>query len=245
MTRNTPQSSRPAPRDAGPGAELTVKGEETRARILRTALDLFRQRGYDDTTMRLVAEHARVSLGNAYYYFKSKEHIIQAFYARSHDDHLDACEPALATERTLKARLLAVVRTKLETSEPYHRFSGILFKTAADPHSPLSPFSPESAPVRREATQLMERVVHGSRIKVPDDLRAELPNLLWLYMMGIILFWIHDDSPGRRRSHRLAERTVYIVAKLTQLASLTLMNPLRKAALKLLRELREDEQPPA
>jgi len=244
VTANDRQGTRPAPRDAGPEATLTAKGEGTRARILGTALDLFRERGYEHTTMRLVAEDAGVSLGNAYYYFKSKEHIIQAFYARIHEDHLEACEPLLATKRALGDRLLAVVRTKLETAEPYHRFSATLFKTAADPHSPLSPFSPESAPVRREATELMARVVEGSRTKVPRDLGAELPNLLWLYMMGIILFWIHDDSPGRRRSHRLAERTAYIVAKLTQMASLAVMNPLRRAALKLVRELREEEEPP-
>jgi hypothetical protein len=48
------------------------KGEETRAQILETALQLFRERGYEETTMRAIAEAAGVSLGNAYYYFKSK-----------------------------------------------------------------------------------------------------------------------------------------------------------------------------
>ena len=42
------------------------------------------------------------------------------------------------------------MRAKLETIEPYHRFSGILFKTAADPESPLNPFGEESRPVREE-----------------------------------------------------------------------------------------------
>jgi predicted ATPase len=39
-----------------------------------------------------------------------------------------------------------------DTIEPYHRFSGVLFQTAADPQSPLNPFSDESVPTRREST---------------------------------------------------------------------------------------------
>src|SRR5436190_24241865 len=47
----------------------TVKGDQTKALILETALEMLRERGYDETTMRAIAEKAGVSLGNAYYYF--------------------------------------------------------------------------------------------------------------------------------------------------------------------------------
>src|SRR5919197_2117334 len=73
----------------------TPKGEQTRALILRTALDMFRERGYEETTMRAIAARAGVALGNAYYYFRSKEHLVQAFYARTHEEHLAACRPIL------------------------------------------------------------------------------------------------------------------------------------------------------
>lgn len=222
----------------------TTKGEQTRALILETALELFRERGYEETTMRAIAEKAGVALGNTYYYFRSKEHLIQAFYGRSHEEHLVAARPVLAKERGLKARLLGVMRTKIETSEPYHQFAGILFKTAADPRSPLNPFSKESEAVRQESTALYEEVINGARVRVPDDLKAELPNLLWIYSMGIVLFWIHDSSKGHARTHRLMEHTVELVARLITLASLPLMRPLRKTTLKLLANLREETLPP-
>jgi AcrR family transcriptional regulator len=218
----------------------TSKGEQTRALILETALELFRERGYEETTMRVIAEKAGVALGNAYYYFKSKEHLIQAFYGRTQEEHVTASLPLLEKERGLKARLLGVMRTKLETIEPYHRFSGILFKSAADPQSPLNPFSDASIPTRKESTKLFAEVLKGARVKVPADLMEELPNLLWIYHMGIVLFWIHDASPNRRRTHRLIEHTVEIVARLITLASLPLMRPLRKTTLKLLASLRDD-----
>src|SRR6266540_3910959 len=134
-------------------AVSTNKGGQTKAAILQTALDMFRESGYEETTMRAIAKRARVSLGNAYYYFHSKEHLIQAFYQRTHELHLAASVPALEKEQTLKARLLAVMRLKFETLEPYHEFAGVLFKTAANPGSPLNPFSDESDPVRKESIE--------------------------------------------------------------------------------------------
>ena len=217
----------------------TGKGDQTKALILETALEMFRERGYDDTTMRAVAQKAGVSLGNAYYYFSSKEHLIQAFYQRLHEDHLAVAVPALEHDKTLKARLLTVIRLKLDTMKPYHQFAGVLFKTAAHPQSPLNPFADESNPVRQASIQLFEKVLEGSKARIPKDLRAELPYLLWVYHMGIILFWIHDQSPRHRRTYRLIDHTVDLLDKLIHLASNPFMRPLRKQALRLVEELRD------
>jgi len=217
----------------------TGKGDQTKALILETALEMFRERGYDETTMRAVAQKAGVSLGNAYYYFSSKEHLIQAFYQRLHEDHLAVAVPALEHDKTLKARLLTVIRLKIDTMKPYHQFAGVLFKTAAHPQSPLNPFADESNPVRQASIQLFEKVVEDSKARIPKDLRAELPYLLWVFHMGIILFWIHDQSPKHRRTYRLIDHTVDLVDKLIHLASNPFMRPLRKQALRLVEELRD------
>jgi AcrR family transcriptional regulator len=215
------------------GAARTGKGERTRARILETALDLFLERGYEETTMRVIASRAEVSLGSAYYYFKSKEHLIQAFYARTHQEHLAACAKLLEVEADLQARLTGVMRAKIDTIRPYHRFAGILFKTAADPASPLNPFSDDSQPVRQEATALFARVVEGSAARVPADLRGSLPNLLWIYHMGVVLYWIHDDSPDCAKSYRLAERTAAIVTQLIRISRLPPLRPLVRRVLEI------------
>src|SRR5947208_15656291 len=93
----------------------TAKGEQTKSLILNTALDLLRERGYERTTMRAIAEKAGVSLGNAYHYFGSKDHLIQAFYHRLHDEHLTASRPPLQKESSSKARMLSVIRPKISS----------------------------------------------------------------------------------------------------------------------------------
>ena len=216
-----------------------LKGDQTRALILDTALTMFRERGYEQTTMRAIAAKAGVSLGNAYYYFRSKEHLIQAFYQSMHDDHVAVALPALEKAETVKARLLAVVRLKIDVMQPYHQFAGVLFKTAGDPQSPLNPFADEANAVREQSIKLFGTVVEGSTAKIPKDLKAELPYLLWVFHMGIILFWIHDRSPKHRRTYRLIDHTVELVDRLIYLASNPFMRPLRKQALRLVDELRD------
>jgi AcrR family transcriptional regulator len=224
-------------------ATLTPKAARTRARIEEAALELFRESGYDAATMRAVAERAGVSTGNAYYYFASKDHLVQAYYARSHEEHVAACTDLLATEKSFEKRLRGVLRAKVDVTAPYHRFAGGLFGAAADPDSPLNPFGEDSRETREAVIAFMGDVYAGSRQKVPSDLAEELPYLLWLYLMGVVLFWIHDRSPGTERTYRLVDRTAEIVARLVKLASNPLLSPLRRAALRLLAELRPGAAP--
>jgi AcrR family transcriptional regulator len=219
----------------------TAKGEQTKALILSTALEMLQERGYERTTMRAIAQKAGVSLGNAYHYFGSKDHLIQEFYHRTHEDHLRVSLPALQQDSSLKERLHSVIRLKIDTLEPYHEFAGVLFQTAADPHSPLNPFAHAAAPVRGDSIKLFENVVEQTKARIPDDLRAELPYLLWLYHMGIILFWIHDSSRKRARTYRLIDHTVDLLDKLISLASNPFMRPVRKRALKMLAEFRDSD----
>lgn len=216
----------------------TQKGEQTKALILNAALETFHERGYEQTTMRAIAKRAGVSLGNAYYYFGSKEHLIQAFYHRTHEQHLEALKAA-PPETSLKARLLTLMRLKFSTLEPYHEFAGVLFKTAANPQSALNPFAADSDPVRNESIGVFKDLVEDSNVRIPKDLRAELPYLLWLYHMGLILFWIHDSSKKQKRTYRLVDTTVDLLDRLISLASNPLMRPVRKRALRLIEELRE------
>lgn len=53
--------------------EISEKGERTRRRILETARALFHARGYTNTSMDDIVRKSRVTKGNLYYYFASKE----------------------------------------------------------------------------------------------------------------------------------------------------------------------------
>lgn len=212
------------------------RGQETRRRIIDVALELFREQGYDGTTMRMIASEAGVSLGNTYYYFKSKEDLILEFYDQLQTAHSARAEEVLATETELEERLRGVVRAWVDEAAPYQEFAGKFFRNAADPKSPLSPFSQESGPVRDSSIALFGRVLSGT--KVSPLVKDELPELLWLYMMGIVLFWVHDDSPGNAKTYALVNRATPLVVKLVNLTRYRLLRSAVEDVKRLLTELK-------
>src|SRR5258708_38189699 len=55
-----------------------TRGEDTRRRLVETAIEAFGTNGYDGTTTRMLAEHADVTLPSIQYYFGSKEGLYRA-----------------------------------------------------------------------------------------------------------------------------------------------------------------------
>ncbi|GAA2442770.1 TetR family transcriptional regulator [Actinomadura vinacea] len=215
-----------------------VKSEQTRALIVQTALRLFRERGYEATTMRAIAKEAGVSVGNAYYYFGSKEELIQAYYDELQEDHLKACRAVLDAEKDFAARLLGVLKARVDTMVPYHEFAGKFFKFAAEPTSPLNPFSADAGPARDAAVAIYRQVVDGSTLKIDEEFRKELPELLWLYSMGIVLYWVHDSSPGCRKTYLLVDRTVPLVNRMVAMSRLPGFKSVTRELVGIIRDVR-------
>ena len=211
----------------------TPRAEETRRRIYESALDLFREEGFEPATMRDIARKAEVALGAAYYYFSSKEAIVLAFYEEMQEISHESILQAMDGRKKLKDRLRCVLEKRLQLLAPNRKFCDALFRHAPDPRDPLSPFSEQTRPIRERAIEQLRIAVDGGDVRVPSDLKPRLPYLLWLYQMGIILFWLYDRSPRQQRTGQLMEKSLGLVIGLLRLSSLPLMKPLRKSMLEL------------
>jgi len=62
-----------------PAGRRARRQAETRARILRAALDLFAKQGFFSTTVEQITEAADVGKGTFFNYFPSKEHVLAGF----------------------------------------------------------------------------------------------------------------------------------------------------------------------
>jgi AcrR family transcriptional regulator len=215
----------------------TPKAETTRSRILEAALNLFRERGFDQTTMRDIAAAGDVAIGAAYYYFESKEALVMAFYQEANIAMHERIVGALERKTDLKARLRAVVDVKFDYFAPNRKFLGALLRHAADPEHPLSPFSAETREIRERDMLHFSEALDGSNLRLTDDLRPHLPKLLWLSQMGLILFWIYDRSENQARTDRLVDKSLGIVASLLKLSKSPFLRPVRRTAIELLQAL--------
>ena len=223
----------------------TAKSEQTRALILNTAMRLFEERGYDQTTMRAIAQEAGVSVGNAYYYFAAKEQLVHGFYDRLAAEHAEVALAAVRDVTDLADRIRLVLTTWLDVAEPYHAFAAQFFRNAADPSSPLSPFSAESAAARETVIDLHRTVLSGSNLRYDAEIGRIMPELLWLHHLALVLYWAHDRTPQAERTRRLAVRTSGTVAKAVRLCKYKVVRPLVREADSMIREFLITEPEPA
>jgi AcrR family transcriptional regulator len=212
-----------------------TKAEDTRERILNAALQLFREKGFDETTMRDVAAAAEMSTGAAYYYFRSKEELVMALYVRSAEEKRSFLPAAIERNKDLKKRLRPIIDANFEQFADHRRLFRALARIGMDPSHPLSPFAKDGAALREEGIDYFRRALEGT--KVPKDVAEFLPRLLWLYQLGLILFWVYDESPSQRRTKRLVDGSLDLVVRLIQLSSLPLIGPLRKKVVSLVRDV--------
>jgi AcrR family transcriptional regulator len=181
---------------------------DTRQHILDTAIKLFEQRGYAGTTMRAIATEAGVAPSNAYYWFASKDQLVQEFYRRIQVAHRERSADMLGAGGSLSARLQAAEDAFFEVIAPYHGFGAAFVGTAIVPGATVSPFSDESADARELSMAIYRDVVAGASPAVPAKLAPVLPDLLWLAHLSVTLFWVIDTSPGQERTRQLVERSV-------------------------------------
>lgn len=212
----------------------TIKSEQTRQRILQAALGLFQSQGFDGATMRDISRKASVATGAAYYYFPSKDALVLEFYRQMQDSTFDQVTAAILSTRDLKRRIEAILLAKFSEFQAHRRWFPALVRGAMDPEHPTSPFSRETRAIREKAIRHFEIALADANVKIPPDLAPFLPRLLWLYQMGLILFWTFDRSHGQRRTLLLLEKSLTAVIGLIKLSALPLTGPLRRNVIQLI-----------
>lgn len=188
------------------GAQVLTKSARTRALIRDVALRSFRERGYDATTIRLIAQEAGVSVGTTNYHFASKNDLVQELYLDVQLAHRAAAAPQLAESTELVDRLGVVFRTGIGQLEPYHRHAPEFLSASMSPRSSMNPLSEDSTPARDIIVGVFRDAVDGAKNSVPKEFQSGLPSALLLAHLLLALFWVYDKSPGQQRTYRLLDR---------------------------------------
>ena len=215
-------------------APATDKGEQTRHHIFERALDLFREQGFDSTTMQDVARHAGVAKSAAYYYFPSKEAIIQTYYESVQTEQERLCREVFAEVNNLKKRLATALHSKLDLAKDDRNLLGVVFRYTGEPQHSLSCLGEGTREIRRRSIQVFRDALAGE--KLPRDLRELLPLALWALQMGLLILFLYDFSDNQRRTRRMADGALDLTLKLLGLAKLPILKPIRTRILGLLLE---------
>jgi AcrR family transcriptional regulator len=109
------------------------KGEQTRARLLDAAKEIFEENGFLEARVSDIAERARLSHGAFYHYFDSKEQIFREI-AEMLDDELaepmDSVIFAPGSSNDPRERLQTALRQHLERYRDEARIMGVIEQVA-------------------------------------------------------------------------------------------------------------------
>ncbi|MDI3281780.1 TetR/AcrR family transcriptional regulator [Polyangium sp. 15x6] len=201
-------------------------GEASREHILSTALGLFREKGFDGTTMRDIAAAAGLSLGAAYYWFPSKEALVLAYYARQQDAHAEASREALERLPDLRSRLGAVMHAKIDMLKEDRKLLRAILRSTLGADEPTSVFSAETESVRRQAIATFADVI-GQDESIPEDTRPLFAQALWTLHLGLLLYFVNDTSDDQVKTRALVDGSLDLVCRIAPLLASPMLGPMR------------------
>src|SRR5438105_572810 len=211
-TLSIPHMPSRKPTAASPGRRAKNK-EATRQRIVTAALHLFNTKGFDAATTKQIAKRAGVAEGTVFNYFETKEDIALHFFEREVDH-------AIATVRNnrrlrtapLEERLFALVQSQIEFLAPYEHFIGAAFVRALRPTSRLA-FSTRALDLRNRYIAFVQELIEES---VPAQRGRPLawiaPQAFWIFYLGVLLYWLHDNTKGKQSTLAFLDRSLKLGA---------------------------------
>ena len=105
--------------------------DERKKEIMDTSMNLFLTNGYEDTSVNLIIETIGISKGTFYYYFKSKEDLLDALIERRNKDIINGMLPIAEDEKLtgiekVNGIFQKAVRVKAEMKQTLHLFYRVL-----------------------------------------------------------------------------------------------------------------------
>jgi AcrR family transcriptional regulator len=210
--RPTPTSKRKgaSPGQAARAAAPISKSERSRDSILGAAAKLFRRQGYSATTLRQIAAMAEIKAGSVYYYFDSKEQILNEVLHLGLSAVFDAVKKALrdAGEVSHRRRIGLAIEAHLSALLEASDFTsaniliyGQLPEALKKPHRPL----------RRAYAKYWDKLFLDARRA--GEIRADIEIVpLRIFVLGALnwtIEWFSLDS--KDAVVKLARRTELLI----------------------------------
>ena len=188
---------------AAPNVATDTVADSARSRILDEAANLFLRRGYEGTSLRLLADEVGMKAGSLYYHFSSKDELLTTILERGIDVMHEAFDRAESTHGDAEpfARISAHIRAHLSAlyeNGPYTAAHVVTFRTA--PASVRASLVPTRDAYEARWTSLLRELQRAGSIAADVDI-----NVIRLALFGAMNSSVEWFDPERGALDRFAD----------------------------------------
>ncbi len=201
---------RTAQNDSSPGYQAK------RSELMRTAAEIFRDKGYEGATLNDIAESFGTDRASIYYYFASKKELFQALFhdivADVLEENLTVAEETAAAEGTARSKISRLIQQQLTSYEVNYPYVSLYIQ------EDMAKLRLDKTPWAREMlrkTKQFETIVLDVLTEGVDsgEIRDDIPVALMARALFGMVNWTHRWlKPGTRKVD--AEQTIDAFCKL-------------------------------
>ncbi|MES2048793.1 MAG: TetR/AcrR family transcriptional regulator [Pseudomonadota bacterium] len=212
--------------------------EQTRRQILRAAVDLMTEHGYDTSTMKQIARAAGIGDATIYKYFPTKEKLLLGYYELCIAIVLEqTLETPGFDEFGLQERLQRLVDALLELLLADREFVAITRSVVGkSPLLMMRDNMPGQQALKQQIVAFLDAAEQSGEIAA-CDFKNMLGGLFADYLFAVIAYWLKDESEEFSDTTQLVDLTLAVlvlalksgvVNKLSELAGFLVRNQLSR-----------------
>jgi|TARA_B110000116_G_scaffold100823_1_gene87652 AcrR family transcriptional regulator len=170
------------------------KKAETRQKLVQAAIDLFTEQGFQKTTMKAIARRAEVGDATIYKYFSSKDKLVLAFYQLRAEETIQKLVEIDTQDYDLHEQLQLLIDLYLESLLPDREF---VVDSAKKVLAAQSFMNSDTPTIRQEFNGVINQFLDQAEAceEIPYfHYRGMIVGLINEYLMGVLLYWLKDDS---------------------------------------------------
>jgi TetR/AcrR family transcriptional regulator, regulator of autoinduction and epiphytic fitness len=194
----------------------TSKAQQTENQrtLIRAAVDLMTEQGFDGTTMKQIARAANLGDATIYKYFPSKEKLVFAYFEQAVASAITQMQATPAQQDfELQERMQLLIDSLLEILLTDREFVAIA--RALLDRSPLlmlmlSGDMPGKTALKTEFLALLTHAETSQEI-VPCGFKPSLSSLLADYSFALVAYWLRDDSDNFGNTTQLIDLSLGVL----------------------------------
>lgn len=184
----------------------------TRARIVRSAVDLIVRHGYDAVTMKDIAKAAEIGDATIYKYFATKERLILGYFDQVAEQAVRvARETPDFASYDLQSKLQRLTDALFEILAPDRAFVGVAGAMLAK--SPLLLLGDQlqaKLTLKEAVATFLDTAMHDGELP-PSDFTRPMAGMYADFCYGVLAFWMRDETPHAAETTRFVDQVLGIV----------------------------------